>query len=279
MESPHVKWAIVGKPNLDHVYKEMAEVLKELKKRKQTVVLEERFAQLLKTKGQPLDKLDADVFVTVGGDGTILLALEHTDRPILGVNAGGIGFLSEVEPKFVGSAIDRVLNKDFRIEERSRLSAWLDKQRLPDAANEVTVQTARIAKLIKFQVAVNGEVWDTLRGDGVIVSTPTGSTGYALSVGGPILHPEVAAMLIAPIAPFRLAARPLVIPYTGEVTITLVQGASGKLGKDARVVVDGQHGYVLNVNSKVTIRPSPRRSRFIRFDGGFYDRVRMKLTR
>lgn len=274
-----MKWGIVGKPNLNYIYKEMVEVVDQLKKRKQDVVLEERFAKQLNKKGKPLEKLDADVIVTVGGDGTILMALEHTDRPILAVNAGGVGFLSEIEPKYIGSAIDRILKKDYRIEERDRLSSWLDGQRLPDAANEVTVQTAKIAKLIKFQTAVDGEVMDTLRGDGLIVATATGSTGYSLSVGGPILHPEVHALVISPIAPFRLGARPVVIPADSEVKITLLEGTRGRIEKEGRVVVDGQHGYSLAINNVVTIKLSSRKSRFIRFTGGFYDRVRTKLTR
>lgn len=274
-----MKWGIVGKPNVNHIYQEMVEVLDQLKKRKQTVVLEERFAQLLNVPGKKLPDISADIIVTVGGDGTILMALEHTDKPILAVNAGGVGFLSEVEPKYLGSAIDRVLRKDFTLEERPRLAAWLEKERLPDAANEVTVQTAKIAKLIKYQVRVNGEVMDTLRGDGVIVATATGSTGYSLSVGGPILHPAVQGMVISPIAPFRLAARPIVIPFDSEVTVGLVSGASDRTDKVARAVVDGQHGYAMNAGMSVTIRPSKRKARFIRFDGGFYERVRTKLTR
>lgn len=274
-----MKWGIVGKPTQTHIYREMVEVLQELKKRKQTVVLEERFATAMKLPGSPIEEIDADILVTVGGDGTILMALEHSDRPILGVNAGGVGFLSEVEPKYVGSAIDRVLKKDYRIEERNRLAAYIDKQRLPDAANEVTLQTARVAKLIKFQVRINGEVMDTLRGDGIIVATSTGSTGYSLSVGGPILHPDVDGIVISPIAPFRLGARPVVIPFKSEVVLELVEGASDKVDKQARVVIDGQHGYAFALGSRLTVKPSSRKARFVRFEGGFYERVRTKLAR
>jgi NAD+ kinase len=274
-----MKWGIVGKPNVNHIYREMVEVLEQLKKRKQKVVLEQRFADLLKTEGQPLEKLDADVIITVGGDGTILMALEYTDRPILAVNAGGVGFLSEVEPKYVGSAIDRILSKDYKLEQRARLSARLENQRLPDAANEVTVQSGKIAKLIKFQVVVDGEVMDTLRADGVIVATSTGSTGYSLSVGGPVLHPAVPAMVIAPIAPFRLAARPVVIPISSVVQIKLLPTTPNKQEKEARVVIDGQHGYVMAAGQTVTVKRATRKSRFIRFEGGFYERVRTKLTR
>lgn len=274
-----MKWGLVSKPDLSHVAREMASILDHLKKRKQQVVLESRTAAALRSKGGvPLEKMDADVYVTMGGDGTVLLTLEHTDHPVLAVNAGGLGFLSEVEPKYAADAIDRILRSDYQVDERTKLAAWLDKQRLPDAANEVTVQTAKIAKLIKLRIEVNDELFDTMRADGVIVATATGSTGYSLSVGGPILHPSVDALVVSPIAPFRLAARPLIVPFSSNLKITvLARGAEDE--KEARVVVDGQHGFGIPSNGSVTVRPSERRARFIRFGGGFYERVRTKLTR
>lgn len=273
-----MKWALVGNPTNPQVAGEIRELAEYLKKKKQVVQYESLIAEAVKAKGVPLEKLDADIFITVGGDGTILLTLEHTDRPVLAVNAGGLGFLSEVEPKYASNAIDRILKGDYRIEERTKLSCFLDKERLPDAANEVTVQTSRIAKLIEFRVEINGEVSDTLRGDGLIISTPTGSTGYSLSVGGPILHPSVDAIVISPIAPFRLGARPIVVPYSSTVQVTLIGREKGD-GKEAKVVVDGQHGYGLTVGDTVLVKPSDKRARFIRFQSRFFDRVRTKLIR
>jgi len=254
-------------------------VYEELRKQKQEVVLENRLAKQLDQDGQALEDMDVDVFVTVGGDGTILLTLEHTEKPVLGVNAGGVGFLTEIEPKYTPTAVRRIVHGDYQVEERNRLSAYLGDEQLPDAINEVTLQTAKIAKLIKFRIAVNGEVVDTIRGDGVIVATTTGSTGYAMSVGGPIVHPAVQATVIAPIAPFRLSARPSVIPYDSEVQITMLDRKSSPSDKVAKVVVDGQHGYDVPHDGVITTRPSPRKSRFIRFDESFFSRVRTKLIR
>lgn len=274
-----MKWGIVCKPDIPHVYREALKIQEHLEAKDEDVQIEQRFARTQGRKGKPLSKMDADVYITVGGDGTILLTLEHTERPVLAVNAGGVGFLTEVEPKYAPAAIERIIEGDYEVEERDRLAAYLGKDRLQDAINEVTIQTAKIAKLIKFRVAVDGEVVDTIRGDGVIVSTTTGSTGYAMSVGGPIIHPRVAATLIAPIAPFRLAARPLVIPYDSQVDVTLLERKSGKDDIGAKVVIDGQHGYGLPYDGVVTIKPSARKSRFIRFQKNFYGRVRTKLTR
>jgi NAD+ kinase len=273
-----MKWGLICKPNATHVMKEVKTLHDHLVKLKQPMQVETLLAKALKVKATPLERMAADVYVAVGGDGTILLTLHHTDRPVLAVNAGGIGFLSEVEPKYALNAVERILRGDFRVEERAKVACQLDDQRLPDAANEVTVQSSQIAKLIKFRIEINGEVTDTLRGDGVIVATATGSTGYSLSVGGPILHPSVDAVVVSPIAPFRLGARPLVIPYTSTVRITLLERRLGS-EKPAKVVVDGHHSTDMAPNEAVTVTPSERRARFVRFNGGFYDRVRTKLTR
>lgn len=274
-----MKWGLVCKPSIRHVYRETVTLYGYLQKKKQKVVLETDLARQLKTKGVSLSEMDADVFITVGGDGTVLLTLNQTEKPVLAVNAGGVGFLSEVEPKYAPHAIDRILRNDYRIDERAKMACYLDRKRLPDAANEVTLQTARIAKLIKFQLDINGEACDTLRGDGIIVSTSTGSTGYSLSVGGPILHPAVDAVVISPIAPFRLAARPLVIPYQSEIRLTLLERRSAAGGAEAKVVIDGHHGQDVRYGQSVVVRASKRKARFIRFNGGFYERVRTKLTR
>ncbi|MHB1262193.1 MAG: inositol monophosphatase family protein [Thermoplasmatota archaeon] len=275
-------WALVGKGSIDHVRKEAGWIAEHLRKRKQQVLFETSLAASLKEPGLDLQALDAraDLFVTVGGDGTILMVQAVTDKPVLGVNAGAIGFLCEVEPPQAGSAIDQVIRGQYRVEERDKLSAWLEETRLPDATNEVTLQTSRIAKLIRFRITVGGEILDTLRGDGLIVSTATGSTGYAMSVGGPLMHPNVKGTVLAPIAPFRLAARPWVVPSDSQVELTVLErDSANNADPSARVVVDGQHGVDVSPGQTVRIGPSPRKARFVRLGSGFYERVRTKLTR
>lgn len=274
-------WALVGNSAIPHVLKEARWIHGHLVARGQRVLVESDLARALGQTSHTLAKLDrqADLFLAVGGDGTILLTQNATDKPVLGVNAGAIGFLAEVELPQAEAALDAIVRGDYRIEERDKLSAWVGKQRLPDATNEVTIQTSRIAKLIQYRIAVSGEHLDTLRGDGLIVSTPTGSTGYAMSVGGPLVHPLVRGTVLAPIAPFRLAARPWVVPSDAQIEVTVLErdGAGG--GSEARVVVDGQHGVDLEPGGSVRIAPSPRKARFVRLGTGFYERVRTKLTR
>lgn len=276
-----ITWALVGKGSIPHVATEAQKIAAALVERGQDVLVEESLAAPLSMPMHSMEQLDqqADIFITVGGDGTILHAQAATGKPVLGVNAGAIGFLAEVEPDEAPAAIDRIIAGDYVVEARHRLTAWLDGQELPDAVNEVTLQTSRIAKLIRIEVQVDGEELDVLRGDGIIVSTPTGSTGYAMSVGGPLIHPSVPAVVLAPIAPFKLAARPWVVHAGSTVCLKLLERDSAQGQQQARVVVDGQHGFDMETGAILEVRESKRKARFVRFGGGFYERVRTKLIR
>lgn len=237
---------------------------------------ENKFAESKKIKGHSLEDLNklTDIVVTVGGDGTILRALEKIDKPLFAINSGGMGFLSEVESKYSKEGLERVIAGDYNIEERSKLKVMVDDKRLPDAANEVTIQTARIAKMIYLQVLVENELLETFGADGVIVATPTGSTSYALSAGGPILDPSVEAMVIAPLAPFKLAARPWVVPLEKNIGIRLLYKSKG-----SKIVIDGESPMDVTPDSQIVITGSEKKARFIRFGESFYQMVRLKLVR
>ena len=275
-----MKWGLVAKADIEHVRKEALWLRDCLTEHGEEVLLEDSLAGAEGVPGHSLAQLDdeADLFMTVGGDGTILMT-QVTQKPVFAVNAGAIGFLAEVDPPMAKQAIERVIAGDYRVEERFKLSAHMEGERLMDATNEVTLQTSRIAKLIHFQIRVDGETLDSLRGDGMIVSTPTGSTGYAMSVGGPLVHPKVEGVVLAPIAPFRLSARPWVIPGDATVELTVLPRDSARDESQAKVVVDGQHAWSVPTDATVRIERSGRKSRFIRLSSGFYERVRNKLTR
>lgn len=276
-----MKWGVVGKGDIEHVVQEAEWLIAHLREKDQEVRIEEGLAKALGEEGAPIEVVGqtVDIVMTVGGDGTILWAQQHTDRPVFGVNAGAVGFMAEIEPPQAEEAIARIIAGEYRVEERHRLTASLEGRELPDAVNEVTLQTARIAKLIRFTVNVDGEVLETVRGDGIIVSTPTGSTGYAMSVGGPLVHPSVQGTVLAPIAPFKLASRPWVVPADAVVELTLMVRDSAQGVQQAKVVVDGQHGFDVATGATIRIRASRRKARFVRLGPGFYERVRTKLAR
>ncbi len=274
-------WAIVAKAGIPHVRKEAERLAKYVVSQGMDVICEERLGDAIGMPGAPLPELDAvaDLFMTVGGDGTILMTMQHTAKPVFAVNAGAVGFMAEVEPRHARLGIDRVLAGDHEVHERERLRATHNGVELGDAVNEVTFQTSRIAKLVEFTVNVDGEVLDVLRGDGIIVSTPTGSTGYSMSVGGPLLHPRVRGTVLAPIAPFRLAARPWVVPHTAVIELTLLDRDSAEMERPARVVIDGQVSEGVAAGDVVRVEKSDRPARFVRLGHGFYERVRRKLVR
>ena len=270
-----MKWGLVCNFHVKKAYS-LAGELYEFLVKNDDVFVENKLAKIKKIKGYALDEINtkADVVITVGGDGTILRALEKVEKPIFAINSGGMGFLSEVESKYAKEGLQRVIDGKYNVEERAKLKVMVDGKRLPDAANEVTVQTARIAKMIYLQLAVENELLETFGADGVIIATPTGSTSYALSVGGPILDPSVNAMVIAPLAPFKLAARPWVVPLGKKIGVKLLYKS-----KETKIVIDGESPQNVTPDSNIVITGSEKKARFIRFGESFYQMVRLKLVR
>lgn len=270
-----MKWGLICNYYVQKAITNANEICKILNENGE-VYSEKNYAKNTKQKGYSLEEINekADIVVTVGGDGTILRALEKIDKPIFAINSGGMGFLSEVEVKFAEEGLKRVIDGRYTVEERAKLKVMVDGKRLPDAANEVTVQTSRIAKIMYLQVYVEDEIIENLGADGMIIATPTGSTSYALSAGGPILDPAVNAMLIVPLAPFKLSARPWVVPLEKTVGIKLL----GKT-KESKIVIDGESPQNITKDSKIVITGSEKKARFVRFGGSFYQMVRLKLVR
>ena len=269
------KWGIVY--NI-HVKKavSLAEDIHEFLLENGEVLIEKNFTDEKKYKEHSLEEINknADIVVTIGGDGTILRALEKIEKPVFAINSGGMGFLSEVESKYATGGLKQVISGKYNVEERAKLKVMLDGKRLPDAANEVTVQSGRIAKIMYLEIFVENELIETLGADGVIVATPTGSTSYALSVGGPILDPSVDAMVIAPLAPFKLSARPWVVPLKKKIDIKLIPKS-----KHCKLVIDGESPHDVTTESSIVITGSEKKARFIRFGESFYQMVRLKLVR
>lgn len=230
----------------------------------------------LNVKGYTIPQMDknVDIVVTVGGDGTIIRTLKDAEKPIFAINSGGMGFLSEVESKYAIGGLQKVVDGEYNIEERSKLRVDVNGKRLPDAANEITVQTAKIAKIMYFQLFVENELLETMGADGVIISTPTGSTSYALSVGGPIMDPSVSAMIVAPLAPFRLSARPWIVPLSKKISVNILPKS-----KETKLVIDGNYVEDVTPESEIEVTGSDKKARFVRFGESFYQMVRLKLVR
>lgn len=247
-----------------------------LKKQGLEVYAENTLAKKMKTKetAVTLEKMKTDLVITIGGDGTILrtcVSLPKPEPPILAVNMGVRGFLAEVEPKQAQAAVDKCLKGEFTIEKCMKLSATADHTKLPDALNEVFVSTDVPAKILYARILKNGEPILNCQADSLMVATQTGSTGYSLSAGGPVLDPDVDAFVLTPVCALSVF-HPIVFPARSNLTIEIVRP------KKILVVIDGHHRRI--VNSKflsLTITRSKYETSFIRFRENFYNRLKSRL--
>ncbi len=221
---------------------------------------------------------DADLLVTIGGDGTLLRAarIAHPLKlPILGVNTGRLGFLTEVESNADGfAALARVFDGDVQIDERLALHAMVaGTEEFHFALNEVVVRRVAQARLAPFGLILDGEMIAHLPSDGVIVATPTGSTAYFLSTGGPIIHPSVDALGVAGLMPHTLFARPLIVPPDATIEIT----CDGELTR-ANLETDGVVAADLVAGDRVVVHRAADPVRFARVrSGAFFARLEDKL--
>jgi NAD+ kinase len=239
------------------------------------VVVKDELAQYFpKLKALALRDMDVDVLLTVGGDGTILMAMQQCHAPVFGINTGELGFLTEVEPAHLKEAVEQLLRKAYVVEDRLKLAVEVNGERLPDAVNEAVIKSAHPSKMLALRVASNGELIEDIRADGVIMATPTGSTSYSMSAGGPIVDPRIEAFIMVPLAAFKLGARPFVFPSRAQVEVELPADA-----KDAVLVVDGQYERRLAGGDTARFTGSSERARFVRLTSHFYGRLRERLVR
>ncbi|HON35808.1 MAG: NAD(+)/NADH kinase [Methanothrix sp.] len=224
---------------------------------------------------QEMEQGRVDFIVSIGGDGTILRTIHKMADPvpILGINMGTLGFLVDVEPADAETTIKRLLS-GFVVDERSRLKMLINGVCMPRATNEIALITASPAKMIEFEILVDGSLMEDFRADGVIIATATGSTAYAMSAGGPIVDPRVDAIVLVPMAPFKLSSRPWVMPGGSVIEVRL------KLPeKEALVVVDGQSSTSVSSQDRIVISKAKTPARFVKVaEGGFYAKVKSKLT-
>jgi len=242
------------------------------------------FGVLLETRlGASLDRVDdstaledmrTDLIVTVGGDGTILrtcLRIPRPEPPILAVDMGDRGFLTEVPPQKALEAVERYFEGSFHVERCSKLASSVGEARLCDALNEVFVTSRHLAKLLHVRIWKNDVAVADCRADGVIVASPVGSTGYSFSAGGPILDPNLQAFVLTPVCPVTVL-RPVVFSAASQVTLELFKP------KAATVVIDGDFQREIEETEPfITIKKSEHESSFIRFEGDFYQRLKARL--
>jgi NAD+ kinase len=219
-----------------------------------------------------------DALLALGGDGTLLKAARHVEQlqiPILGIKIRSLGFLTEDDPK---RALEHLFRGKIRIQERMRIEVTLERDGVVrerhSALNDVVVHVQGVSRVIHLKTTINGAFLGEYLSDGVIVSSPTGSTAYSLSAGGPIINPEgIEAFIITPLYPHSLSVRPLVVSGTETFTVELVED-----GQVTLLTIDGQEACEVEKGEKIVFRKSPMVTRLIVTEGyNFYDLVRRKL--
>ena len=225
------------------------------------------------------------LLVVLGGDGTLLGAARQTSAaapPLLGVNLGHLGFLTEVEEAELFTALPGILDGEYSLDERMMLECEVHGAGRPverwRALNDVVLTKGPFARLLRLRVGVDDREVVSYPGDGIIISTPTGSTAYSLSAGGPVLHPHVDGILVSPICPHTLYSRPLLLS-AGERLVLRTDSDQGPTRVDVALTVDAQEGRALVPGEWVEVAASPQRARLVRRPGwNFYAVLRRKLA-
>ncbi len=217
---------------------------------------------------------ESDVLVAIGGDGTLISLTRRSykyNKPILGINVGKLGFLTDINPNEIALFIKKLKNGEYRIDLRMIIEAKINDKEI-FSFNDVVINRKVLSRMVNIQAMINNEVFNTYYGDGLIISTPTGSTAYNLSANGPVVFPLTEAFIITPICPHSLTQRPLVLPVDFEIEFKI----DDKIG--AEVIVDGQEIFNLSPNDTISIKLAKRKVQLIhRIERNYFDVLREKL--
>jgi NAD+ kinase len=277
---------LIGKFGDPNVAGALNQIAAHLLQRQLRVLLDESSAQLIPDSGLEVASRTAigeqcDLVVVMGGDGTMLNAarsLVDYDMPILGVNLGRLGFLADVSPSEIPHRLDGVLNGQFREARRLLLYAQVMRDGCmvgeADALNDVVIHKRDVARMIDVETFLDGRFLNTYRADGLIISTPTGSTAYALAGGGPIIYPGLEAVVLVPICPHTLTHRPIVVGADNVIEVVL--NAANTI--NTQVTCDGQVSLPLERGDQIVIRKKERKVRLIHpINHDYFKLLRAKL--
>ncbi len=277
------KIGIIAK-NIPHAQRAARKLASWLEERGKKVFVDSETAEAIKRHGYEISRIPAlvEMIIVLGGDGTLLSAARyvadaHLDVPIFGVNLGTLGFMAEVSLEELYGNLEKAIAGRLGTEDRIMLTASVlrDGERLVQyrVLNDAVINKGALARMLELKVSVNDGHLTTFRADGLIVSTPTGSTAYSLSAGGPIIYPTIHCFVLTPICPHTLSNRPIALPDNVVVTACLTSQT-----EDVLLTLDGQIGFPLVPNDVVEIRKSRFKMKLIKHPTkSYYDILRAKL--
>ncbi len=277
---------IIGRLGSTQVLETIRRLKRFLQSRDLHVILEDTIAEVLPGHGLQTSSRKAlgescDLVIVVGGDGSLLGAARALARfkiPVLGINRGSLGFLTDIRPDELEEKVGEVLDGQYSVENRFLLEAEVRRHGETigqgDALNDVVLHPGKSTRMIEFELHIDGQFVYSLKADGLIIATPTGSTAYSLSAGGPIMHPKLDALVIVPMYPHTLSGRPIVVDGNSELRIVV----SPNMQIYPQVSCDGQNHFTCAPGDTVTLRKKPQKLRLIHpLDHNYYEICRTKL--
>jgi len=276
------KIRVVGfviRPESPHILSLYKSIKAKFENRGIAVLLDDESAEMIGLSGIEFAEMceEVDLLVSLGGDGTLLSVVRRSygyNKAVLGINAGNLGFLADIPIDSIDEMLDRLMVGDYRIDDRMMIEGYIqsgDKRKNFYAFNDVVITRPTIAHMINIDASIDDDWFNTYRGDGLIISTPTGSTAYNLSLGGPIVYPLSKVFIMTPVAPHSLTQRPLVVPYDFTINLT---------SPDQLVVmVDGQDDYLLEPTDRLFIQGASMSAKLLhKKEHNYFTVLREKLS-
>jgi NAD+ kinase len=273
------KVGFVLRPDSPNIISLFNKIKSKFEDRNMRVMLDSASANMIGLEGLEFYDMckEVDLLVSLGGDGTLLSLVRKSygyNKPVLGINAGNLGFLADIPIDEVDEMLDRLVIGDYRIDNRMLIKGYIQKEGRKEeffAFNDVVITRPTISHMVKLDASIDGEWFNTYRGDGLIISTPTGSTAYNLSLGGPIMYPLSEVFIMTPVAPHSLTQRPLVVPSDFTIELTSPD--------ELVVMVDGQDDYKLGLGETLVIKGASMSAKLLHKKGHNYFHVlREKLS-
>jgi NAD+ kinase len=274
------KIGVILRPSTPHLKDIFYYIKRIFEKYNVTVSIDSISAEAIGIIGVDFDLMCSyiDILITVGGDGTLISGVRRSyphNIPVVGIHGGNLGFLADIVPSEIESFIKKLLNNNYRIDDRVMLEIEIEtikKTYTFYAFNDIVLSRPSISKMIKLDASIDGEVFNHYNGDGLIISTPAGSTAYNLSAGGPVLFPLTKAFVITPICPHSLTQRPLVLPAGFEITLTTHNNT-------ASLVIDGQETFSFTNQDQIRIKVATKYALLIhRLERNYFEVLKEKLN-
>lgn len=264
------------KPSSPEIKPKFESIKKSFEKVGIEVLLEEASGSMIGLKGICLEDLSkqSDFLVSIGGDGTLISVVRRSfdfNKSVLGINLGTLGFLTDIKNEEIDNFLTSLLQGSYRIDNRMMIKGTANSKKFV-AFNDIVISRKSISSMIKIDAKIDGKPFNSYYGDGVIISTPTGSTAYNLSLGGPVVYPLTEAFIVTPVAPHSLTQRPLVLPADFEIEFTVsdMQGAT--------VIIDGQDIYEIEKNDSIKIEIASKKAKLIhRVERNYFEVLNEKL--